>query len=214
MIYVIGGDGCDAQIGIDLLARMGIAAQGLPISNSPSDYRDILARVPLIDDYILEKLRPIQADVFLVFCNTLSFSVDWDRLANKIRTPILSLSLVYNDFLAQYSSVGVVACFEDTINNIRLFCDQNNRTTTTLSYAMVSLVEAVENNEPFVEDILHQLIETSAHLKAEAFVLGCTHFEDCDLARSPIDVIYPGKRLIQYALNNGYIPAQYRMVAQ
>lgn len=214
MIYVIGGDGCDAQIGVDLLARAGIVASPLPISQSPSHYKEIVARVDSIDNYILHKLKQVHSDVFLVFCNTLSFAVDWDRLSEATNTPILSLTRVYEDFLQDYDALGVVACFEDTIQNIRLFCDQTPGKVKTLSYALTALVEAVENEEPYVEDILATLIETSAALQAKAFVLGCTHFEDCTLENAPIEVIYPGRRLIQYALQHDYIPARYVLSAQ
>lgn len=211
MIYVIGGDFYDAQLGVDMLARMGIEAHPLAISRSPSHYKELLAQHHSLEEILEGKLKSVKADVFLVFCNTLSFATDWDKLAKDIATPILSLTRVYSEFMERYKSVGVVACFEDTVHNIRRFCDQNSHKTKTLSYALMSLIEAVENKDPRVHDILHTLIETSASLKAEAFVLGCTHFEDFDLANAPIDVVYPGQRLIQYALDNGYITRPYRV---
>jgi len=204
-VYVIGGDHYDAKMGVDMLAKRGVSSVPLAITDSPSEYMIRAQDHDSLQDFVLNKIKDVPADVFLVFCNTLSFAMDWKSLSEEIEVPIISLTTVYNDFITKYKSVGVVAIHEHTLNNMRTFFDRAHGDIETIGFSMIPLIENVEKGVGNTHEVLQKLISISADLGAEAFIFGCTHFEDCVLDNSDIEVVYPGNHLIDYVIKNGHV---------
>lgn len=211
-VYVVGGVNFDAAMGVRLIARRGISAKPLSIVNTPHDYKLASAKADFFD-LVLSRLKTVKADAFLVFCNTLSFGVDWGALEQQIGVPVLALPQAYARFIGRYDNLAVMSFIEHTLSNIRTFCDQENEDLHTIGFAMKPLVEAIEKDDPEVQDYIREFVGISHKLGAEAFVFGCTHFEDVHLDGLPIPVIYPGAELIDLALERGLVVPDRRLRA-
>lgn len=204
-IRVIGGTRYDAQIGVEMLAKRRIVSEPLSIADSPEEYIDRARNPAEFQEWVCEKVLAVPAGIFLVFCNSLSFSMDWELISRRAGIPILTLTTVYREFIANLESVGVIAAHEHTLFNIRKFFDKERSRMETIGYSMLPLVEDAEEGVPQIEQVLGKFVEISAGLGAEAFILGCTHFENCTVENAPIEVIYPGKKLLDFAIENGYL---------
>ncbi|MBS4099366.1 MAG: hypothetical protein KGZ83_21345 [Sulfuricella sp.] len=204
-VYVIGGDHYDAQMGVKMLAQRGIAAMPLAITDSPEEYMLRAQDHPALQEHVFTKIAGVSARVFLVFCNTLSFSMDWEMLSARAGVPIVNLKTAYRELVADFKSVGVIAIHEHTLHNIRRFFDREHGKLETIGFSMMPLVESVEIGAAHINAVLGQLVGVSAGLGAEAFIFGCTHFEDCVVENSPIQIVYPGKKLLDYVIEKGYV---------
>lgn len=204
-VYVIGGDHYDAQMGVRMLAERGIASSPLAITDSPEEYMLRAQEHASLEEHVFRKIEKVPAKIFLVFCNTLSFSMDWDSLSRKVGVPIINLMTVYREFIADFKSVGVIAIHEHTLHNIRKFFDREHGRLETIGFSMMPLVEGVEEGATHTKEVLSKLVSVSAGLGADAFIFGCTHFEDCVLENAQIEVVYPGKKLIDFVIEKGYV---------
>lgn len=204
-VYVIGGDHYDAQMGVKMLAERGVAALPLAISDCPEEYM-LRAQDPLaLQEHVFRKIKEVSAKVFLVFCNTLSFSMDWEALSRRAGVPIINLMTAYRELVSGYQHVAVVAVHEHTLHNIRRFFDSEQGKLQTIGFSMMPLVKGAEVGATHINDVLGKLVGVSAGLGAEAFIFGCTHFEDRIVENAPIAVIYPGKKLIDLVIEKGYV---------
>jgi len=203
-IYVIGGTHYDAKVGVHLLTKFNIASEPIAITDSPDEYIVREKNLTSFQEWIYEKIVNLPAKIFLVFCNSLSFSIDWKLLSQRVGVPIVPLTKVYRDFIADFRFVGVIAANELTLYNIRRFFDKEHGKIQTIGYSMQSLVKDAEKGVTHINDVLGKLVDISAGLGADAFIFGCTHFEDCAVANAPIEVIYPGKKLIEFVIKSGY----------
>lgn len=204
-VYVVGGDHYDAEMGVKMLGERGIAAQPLAIADSPEEYMLRAQDHAALQEHVFRKIAAVPARVFVVFCNTLSFAMDWDMLSHRAGVPVVSLMSAYRQFIADFRRVAVIAVHEHTLHNIRRFLDREHGKLATIGFSMMPLVESVEQGADHINATLGQLAGVSAGLGAEAFVLGCTHFEDCVVENAAIQVVYPGKILLDYVIGNGYV---------
>lgn len=204
-VYVIGGDHYDAQMGVKMLAERGIASLPLAITDSPEEYMLRAQDHPSLQEHVFQKIEGVPAKVFLVFCNTLSFAMDWEMLSRRAGVPIVNLMTAYRELVSGYKNVAVIAIHEHTLHNIRRFFDREQGKLQTIGFSMMPLVEGAEVGATHINDVLGKLVGVSAGLGAEAFIFGCTHFEDCVVENAPIEVIYPGKKLIDYVIEKGYV---------
>lgn len=203
-IYVIGGTHYDAKVGVHLLTKFNIASEPIAITDSPDEYIFREKNLTSFQEWVYGKIVDLPAKIFLVFCNSLSFSIDWKLLSKRVGVPIVPLTTVYRDFVADFRVVGVIAAHEHTLYNIRRFFDKEHGKIQTIGYSMLPLVEDTEKGVTHINDVLGKLVDISAGLGADAFIFGCTHFEDCVVTNAPIEVIYPGKKLIEFVIKSGY----------
>jgi glutamate racemase len=201
-ICVIGGDHYDARMGVTMLAQRGIVASSVAVSESPADYMSRQHDHASLQAFVFDRIATVKADTYVVFCNTLSFSMDWDLLSRKLGAPVTTLAAVYREFLKSYKSIGVIAMHEHTLYNIRKFCDREHSELETICFSMMPLVVGAEQGATFINETLNDLIGVSARLEADAFVFGCTHFEDCIFDNPPIELVYPGELLLEYVIKN------------
>lgn len=204
-IYVIGGTHYDAKMGVKMLAKRKIASEPLSITDSPEEYMVRAKNPAALQEWVRVKIADVPAEIFLVFCNSLSFSMDWDLISKQVGVPIMTLTTVYREFIANLGSVGVITAHEHTLFNIRKFFDKEHGKIETIGYSMLPLVEGAEEGAPHINDVLGKLVGVSAGLGAEAFIFGCTHFEDCVVENAPIEVVYPGEKLLDFVIENGYL---------
>lgn len=203
-IYVIGGTHYDAKLGANLLSQLKIASEPISITDSPQECFVRGQDPTSFQEWIYGKIVGLPAELFLVFCNSLSFSIDWELLSKQVGVPIVSLATVYRDFIANFRVVGVIAAHEYTLCDIRKFFDKEYGKIQTIGYSILPLVEDTEKGSTHINNVLSKLIDISAGLGADAFIFGCTHFEDCVVANAPIEVIYPGKKLLEFVIKSDY----------
>ncbi|OEU67169.1 MAG: hypothetical protein BBJ57_13605 [Desulfobacterales bacterium PC51MH44] len=200
-IHVVGGTKFDSQLGVNILTSHKLASSPIAISSTPYQQTQMQSNDVLrLEKIIYSKLSKYNEDMFMIFCNSLSFAVDWNRISKHVNCNFLNLTSVYELLACNYSKIAVLAANNITLHRICKFLTKLSPGISIIGFSMLPLVEWVEKRDSRVEKVLNNLMQLSIELGAEAFVLGCTHFEFYSFKNETIKIIYPGKILVDQLL--------------
>ena len=112
-IAVIAGTPVDTQMGVDLLRRKGAGALGFPVSRTPEEQTAFQvgsqsAREAALGA-LLDEIRARGMERVLLYCNSLSATIDAHALAEARGLRIWTPMDVYGEIARRYRRVGVLA---------------------------------------------------------------------------------------------------------
>ena len=112
-IAVIAGTPVDTQMGVELLKSRGAEALGFPISRTPEEQTAFQvgsqsAREAAVGA-VLENIKIRGMDRVLLYCNSLSATIDAHGLAEGRGLRIWTPMDVYGEIALQYRRIGVLA---------------------------------------------------------------------------------------------------------
>jgi glutamate racemase len=206
---VIAGTPVDTKMGVDFLRKKnpGIETLYMPCAENPRECHlfqiaDPLKRMERIETLCLSALGK-GFDHFFVYCNSLSSSMDFDMLSEKLHVHIVTPMHAYDSLARQYDVLGVLAANNQCTKGIEDRFTHVNPSGYILGIGDLKLTEAVENGMPPAEIVdrfaLNEICEFFRKNGCEAIVLGCTHFpyfkkEISVLTRLPVldpaDIMY------------------------
>lgn len=210
-IAVIAGTPVDTQMGVDLLRRKGAGALGFPVSRTPEEQTafqvgSLSAREAAVGA-ILDRIRAGGMDRVLLYCNSLSATIDAHALAESRGLRIWTPMDVYGEIARTYSRVGVLAANCQGAAGVERAMVNAAPKTLALGASNLRLVLGVEEGTPpetLVEDCgLEELLRFFERNGAEAVVLGCTHFpwiKEALERRTSLPVLDPAERLAELIL--------------
>ena len=116
----------------------------------------------------------------LVYCNSLSSSVDFPALAEETGMYIVTPLQVYRSLPARYHRLGIIAANAPGLSGIEQTLYREDPSLELLSVSLLPLVLSIETAAP-PETLVQQyhLVELAQWFLScgmEAMVLGCTHF--------------------------------------
>lgn len=201
--FVLGGTQYDVGIGYEILLKKGFKVGTLFISDDPYIQSNIQTNnVKDLEKKVVKELIKYSPSSIFVFCNSLSFSIDWNKIALKTACKIYDLRKAYNLLLSTKKSISLLTADSITLHRISTYLKKINPQLEVYGFAMLPLVDMVEKQNNYVIDILHYLFKLSKDLSVDAFVLGCTHFEKYyPLEFSDLNIIYPGRYLIDQLID-------------
>ena len=162
MIGVIAGTPVDTAFGITLVKQVSSQYISCAISQTPEEQTSFQV-LPKSEkkQYLKQVLQDFRAqgvEQVLVYCNSLSSSVDFDALARELSLPIVTPLHFYRQLAVAYQSMGLL----------------------TANVSSLDWVEAVEERmapQALLESRgLKETIALFEILKVEAIIFGCTHF--------------------------------------
>lgn len=210
-IAVIAGTPVDTQMGVDLLKSRGAEGIGFPVSRTPEEQTAFqVGSQPAREEAvgaILDRIRARGMDRVLLYCNSLSATIDAHALAEarglRIRTPMD----VYGEIAGRHRRVGVLAANCQGAAGVERAMVNASPDILVLGAGVLPLVLGVEAGTPpeaLVEDCgLETLLRFFEQNGAEAVVLGCTHFpyvKEALQARTSLPVLDPAERLAELIL--------------
>lgn len=210
-IAVIAGTPVDTRMGMDLLKRKGAEALGFPVSRTPEEQTAFQvgsqsAREAAVGA-ILDEIRARGMDRVLVYCNSLSATIDAHALGAARGLRVWTPMDVYGEIARTCRRVGVLAANCQGAAGVERAMVNASPETLVLGAANLRLVLGVEAGTPpevLVEDCgLEQLLRFFEQNGAEAVVLGCTHFpyvREALQARTSLPVLDPAERLAELTL--------------
>ena len=210
-IAVIAGTPVDTRMGVDLMNRKGAEALGFPVSRTPEEQTAFQvgsrsAREEAVGA-ILDEIKARGLDRVLLYCNSLSATIDAHALGSarglRVRTPMD----VYGEIALRYRRVGALAANCQGAAGVERAMVNASAGTLVFGAGVLPLVLGVEAGTPpekLVEDCgLEHLLCFFEAGGAEAVVLGCTHFpyvKEALQARTALPVLDPADRLAELIL--------------
>ncbi len=211
-IAVIAGTPVDTQMGVELVKSRGAEALGFPVSQTPGEQTALQtgprpAREAAVGA-ILDEIKARGMERVLLYCNSLSASVDARALADARGLRIWTPMDVYGEIAGQYRRVGVLAANCQGAAGVERAMVNASPGILVLGAANLALVQGVEAGTPpeaLAEDCgLGEVLRFFERNGAEAAVLGCTHFpyiKEALQRRTALPVLDPAERLAELSLS-------------
>ena len=208
-IAVIAGTPVDTQMGVDQLRRKGAGDLGFPVSRTPEEQTAFQvgsqsAREAALGA-LLDEIRARGMERILLYCNSLSATIDAHALAEARGLRIWTPMDVYGEIARRYRRVGVLAANCQGAAGVERAMVNAAPETLVLGTGNLNLVLGIEAGRPPEE-----LAERCEHLLrffegsgAEAVVLGCTHFpyvKEALQRRTGLPVLDPSETLAELVL--------------
>lgn len=210
-IAVIAGTPVDTRMGVDLMRAGGAEALSFPVSRNPEEQTAFqvgsqTAREGAVGA-ILDEIRARGLDRVLLYCNSLSATIDAHALAEPRGLRVWTPMDVYGEIARRYRRVGVLAANCQGAAGVERAMVNASPETLVFGAGVLPLVLGVEAGTPpeaLVERCgLERLLRFFEDNGAEAVVLGCTHFpyvRGALQSRTALPVLDPSERLAELAL--------------
>lgn len=210
-IAVIAGTPVDTQMGVDLLAQRGAEAAGFPVSRTPEEQTVFQVSAQREKEEaigaILDAIKAQGMDRVLLYCNSLSASVDAHALAQARGLRIWTPMDVYGETAREYCCLGVLAANCQGAAGVERAMVNASPETVVIGAGDLRLVlgiEAGREAETLLEECgVWDLLRFFERNGAEAMVLGCTHFpyvREALQKKSALPIIDPSQRLLELVL--------------
>lgn len=205
---VIAGTPVDTQMGVDLLKSRGVAAQGFPISRAPGEQTlfqvgSRSAREKAVGA-VLDSIRAQGMNRVLLYCNSLSATLDAHALGASRGMRIWTPMDVYGGIAKKYRRVGVLAANCQGVAGIERAMIGASPGIVVIGAGVLPLVLGIEAGEPpetLAEACgMFGLMHFFEKNGAEAVILGCTHFpyiKKALAAGTALPIIDPGEDLVE-----------------
>lgn len=207
-IAVVAGTPVDTQMGVDLIKSRGGEALGFPVSRTPGEQTAFQvgsqsAREEAVGA-IFDEIKARGLDRVMVYCNSLSATVDAPALGAARGLRVWTPMDVYGEIAARHRRVGVLAANCQGAAGVERAMVNASPETIVLGAADLRLVQGVEAGTPpeeLAEDCgLGEVLRFFERNGASAVVLGCTHFpyvKEALQARTALPVLDPSERLAE-----------------
>jgi len=181
---VIAGTPVDTKAGYDLINHLPLDITLLPVSNTPKEQThfqtsSIKDKVTFIEKQ-LNELKNQDIHHALVYCNSLSGSVDFDKLAKKFKMKLITPLHVYRNLASNYQRIGIIAANAQGAAGIERELIQTNPTINTFSVTNLELVDSIEKAIHPSQLVQAHGLESSLNYfkdnQVQAIIMGCTHF--------------------------------------
>ncbi|MDB7359611.1 aspartate/glutamate racemase family protein [Enterococcus faecium] len=183
-VAVMAGTPIDTRMGADLLNEISCELLEVPISGNPAQ-QTYFQTLPVFEKMhqIEVKIKDLQSkkiDLLLVYCNSLSASIDFDFLAKKYSMKIITPFQVYADLAQKHERIGVLTANGQGAAGIESVLVQHHSTIRVYNVTNLDWVHAVEAKiHPSIIVEQFGLTDSMSFFmknQVEAILIGCTHF--------------------------------------
>lgn len=183
-IAVIAGTPVDTKMGVDFLLGKGAEAKGYPVNASPVeqvafDVKPVEERMERLQE-IIGRILEDKNQKIMVYCNSLSSTLDFAYLQEKNQIPIVTPMDSYRVLAKKFQSLGIMAGSNQALAGIEQVMMRTKVDIGIFGASMLAVVTEIEKGEnPDV--IIHKfglnhLLKYFETNKVDAAILGCTHF--------------------------------------
>ena len=207
-VACIAGTPVDTAMGVDLINKNGYDGFAFPSSKTPTE--ETFFQMSSCEEKnkkilsIIGEIKRQHIEKVLVYCNSLSAAIDFDKIANDENIKIVTPFHVYVDDAKNYKSIGIIAANAVATSKIEKVFMESNKDVSVISIGMLPLVYSIESKmKPKMIVEKHHLKELCKWFKdngADAILLGCTHFPYIydELKKvSELPLINPSSKMIE-----------------
>lgn len=208
---VIAGTPVDTRMGVELLKSRGAEALGFPAARTPEEQTTLQVGDPAAREgavgAILDEIKAQGLERVLIYCNSLSATIDAHGLGAARGLGVWTPMDVYGEIAKHYRRVGVLTANAQGAAGVERAMVNASPDILVLSAANLPLVLGIEAGAPpetLMETCgLGPLLRFFEASGAEAVVLGCTHFpyiKEALQAGTALPVLDPAERLAELVL--------------
>ena len=207
-VACIAGTPVDTEMGATLLSENGYEPFCYPTADNPVDQMKFQVSSSeskynaLLN--ILNKIKVLGINKVLVYCNSLSSAVDFNKLAKETEIKIVTPLNVYEMDAKNYNSVAIIAANAVATKKIEEIYLKANKDIQIVSIGMLPLVISIEKKispEKIIEiHDLKKMCEWFSNNGAKALILGCTHFPYIyeELKKvTDMNIVEPSRKMIE-----------------
>ena len=208
-VAVIAGTPVDTQMGVEFISKN--APQFEPISCPVSDTPQQQTLFQIMPESQKERriaeiitiAKRVGAKALFVYCNSLSGSVDFEKLSLIHNIKAVTPLNVYTQLAEKHSRISVIAANNQSLAGIEQAAMLGNPNVEVIGVSLLPVVKLIEQKiEPkrIVDE--WRLCDIMSFFKscgAEVAVLGCTHFpwlENELQARSELPIVNPADYML------------------
>ncbi|MEL7564087.1 MAG: aspartate/glutamate racemase family protein [Dehalobacterium sp.] len=215
-IGVIAGGPVDTQMGVDFLFSKGLDANPYPAAKAAREQIDLQmssseVRTNKVRE-ILEQIKSDGMDSVMVYCNSLSATVDMDQLSEELNIKIVTPLHAYQKLALQFCNLGVIAGNSQGLAGIERAILSVNKDCNIIGLSMLPLVLEIEKKtspQAIIEKLaLQTVLKMYQLLEIDALILGCTHFPylyDELVKHTCIPILNPAELMYQLLVQNSCI---------
>lgn len=188
-IGVVAGTPVDTRMGSNVLREANIDNLEFPLSKNARE-QTLLQYSG--QEYIenatamaIKKAIHNNCDGIFLYCNSLSSSIDYKKLENNFKIPIITPLECYTKYSKEYNTLAILSANGNSAKEIERILKDSNKFNNSILIGNMMLVESIEE-KLLAEDIIDVLALDSMveylekvnynNNKVEAIILGCTHF--------------------------------------
>lgn len=181
-VAVMAGTPIDTAFGEKLITSLTTNTIALPISHTPSEQTYFQSMCIAEKERYIHRIIKEHTDIscLIVYCNSLSSSIDFDKMARTCGIPIITPLQYYQTIARQYQAFGILSANAQGSAGIERVIVQNNRQAVVHAISSLAWVNAIEQRLPPEEIIerygLEDVLSLFACMRVDCIVLGCTHF--------------------------------------
>lgn len=208
-ISVMAGTPLDTKMGVEILKKNNYKnIYEISISSNPEEQTlfqtsEESYKNKVIRNY-LEKMRKQNINILFVYCNSLSGSVDFEKLTKEYKINLITPLQVYEDIANEHSNLLILTANAQGLAAIEKVMFSKNRKINIVGLTLLNMVKDIENCID-VEEISKKynfklLKQFSNSLDIKNILLGCTHFPyiENELKKySELNVINPTKKMLE-----------------
>lgn len=183
-VAVIAGTPVDTKMGVDFLTAKGVEALGYPVAQSAQE--QVVMQVGSQEEreekvgFFLKEIKSQGINIVMIYCNSLSATIDVEKLAKKFHLHIITPMDAYDRIARQYKMLGVMAGSNQGLSGIEKTMMNASNDVFVIGLASLLLAQGIEagiHPEELMEtNGLNELVAFFEKNHVEAIVLGCTHF--------------------------------------
>jgi len=210
-IAVMAGTPIDTNMGAALLEKNRFSENEIiriPVSENPvkqtifqtseTEYKE-----KVINGHI-DNIKKADCNVLLVYCNSLSGAVDFEKLQKKNDINIVTPMQVYREIADKYKKIAVFAANAQGLAGIENAMFKGNSNINITGMTFLEIVKEIEKGTlpEVIAEKFHfgKLAEYLKNLGNEAILLGCTHFpyiENEIRKKSEMEIINPSQKMLE-----------------
>lgn len=203
-IIVLGGTHYDAELGEKHLRQYDVQATPVGLSKNPIDQTLLQScDKAALHELVSSELRLYSGAHVIVYCNSLSFAIDWKRTEQITQCTFHTLTQPYDRIGRTYDKIAIISANTCMLQRASSYLASLNPDMSIMGFSYLPIICKIEDGDPDVPGILESTIDICEKTGVEAVIMGCTHFENIDLAhRDLIHIVYPGKMLLDGLFTN------------
>ena len=185
-IAVMAGTPVDTRMGMEFLQRRdpSLTLLSYPTAKDPWEQYEFqlgpLEERTAAVRALVRDMKAKGARALLVYCNSLSGSLDFEALCAEEEFPVVTPLMVYRRLAAEHDKIGLIAANNQSLVGIERTMLEVNPRCDVLGVSLLPVVRAIEAKTPPEEIVerfgLGHIARFFEQNGVDCMVLGCTHF--------------------------------------
>lgn len=208
-IAVMAGTPVDTKMGIELLEKnkfnnlISVSISKNPEEQTSFQVSNMEYKENIINE-IVDNLKRENCDLLFVYCNSLSGSVNFEKISKEKNIKIITPMDIYKEIAIKYNKIAIISANAQGLSGIERVIFKENENIEIIGLTLLESVKEIEKGTVPEEIIKKFNFETITkyfeNMGATDIVLGCTHFpyiKERLMEITKLNIIDPGLKMIE-----------------